>query len=174
MIVPPFCAHAVFTLQSIIPVSRESYLVRKFPQRLENEKLQSAWTLAERQKLLRENYIKEQLRHLTVVLGREDMQLRRDTLRAWDKSMHDGGLERLVVGSGVKIEGWKKVWKVGAESWKSCPVCGVEFEEESTKEEKKKGEEKFKGEKNGFCEAFSEYALDQWQLARIRQTSTSP
>jgi hypothetical protein len=48
--------------------------------------------------------------------------------------MHDGGLERLVVGSSVKIEGWERVWKVRAEAWRSCPVCGVDCKEGSANE----------------------------------------
>jgi hypothetical protein len=55
LIVPSSCAHATFKLQSSILVSREVYLVGKFPQRLENEKLQAARTLTERHKVLREN-----------------------------------------------------------------------------------------------------------------------
>ncbi|KAF2794149.1 hypothetical protein K505DRAFT_361360 [Melanomma pulvis-pyrius CBS 109.77] len=129
LLVPPFCAHAVFTLQTSVLVGREVYSKRKFVQRLENERVQVAWTRAEQNTERRERDVREQMRHLKVVLKTEDMGEREKMLRAWDVVVQNGALESLAEGMKCKLEEWKKIWVTATRGWIECPVCKVKCEE---------------------------------------------
>lgn len=129
LLVPPFCAHAVFTLQASVLVGREVYTKRKFVQRLENQRVQVAWTRAEQNMERRERDVREQMRHLKVVLKTLSRWEREEVLRAWDVVVESGALERLVEGTECKLEEWKKIWVTATRGWTECPVCKLKCEE---------------------------------------------
>ncbi|KAF2638180.1 hypothetical protein P280DRAFT_529019 [Massarina eburnea CBS 473.64] len=122
--VPPFCAHAVFTLQTSILTGREIYAKSKFPQRLASARVHLSWSRASSHgQKERKNEVSEVLDHLGQVLQTDDRVLHAETVKAW--TIGHGTLKTMNGGLKNSLKDFMKVWSRYTADWTTCPFCEV-------------------------------------------------
>jgi hypothetical protein len=124
---PPYCAHAVFTLKTSVLLGPEIFAKHRFPQRLANIGVNLIWEKAANRLGERDGAINILEKHLQEVLGTDDEKLNKEVLEAWDVFDKSGTLSELFKysGKGFLAEEFLEMWKKEASHWKSCPVCGI-------------------------------------------------
>ncbi|KAF2277763.1 uncharacterized protein EI97DRAFT_500015 [Westerdykella ornata] len=122
--VPPFCPHAVFTIESSILLGGEVYAKYKFPQRLRYARLLVPWERAFGRTRNHDSEVRELFSHLEKVLETGDMDLQAAVVNAWE-AIKVTEVAKLLRGTDFDIQNIQDHWRVFTSSWTHCPLCNA-------------------------------------------------